>query len=203
MPADSAAQDRRINRTRQYIQDSVIDLILDKGYDKISVKDIAYHANVNRSTFYAHYQDKFELLDTIIDEKLSLLSKALHDVNSRFDISQLRRDEPDPFLNMLFARVAESEKFYQVMLVHLKQEVFVSKLQQVIRDAWYERISGLRMEQGLLVPLDIILDYASFSVMGVIQNWLKNKTIYTSHHMALQLTRLSSLGIYQVIGVEQ
>ncbi|MDF2644397.1 MAG: TetR family transcriptional regulator [Paenibacillus sp.] len=203
MAADSTAQDRRISRTRQMIQDSMIVLILEKSFEKISVKDIADHANVNRSTFYAHYQDKFELLDTVIEEKLQVLSDSLHNVNNQFLTTRLRFDEPDPFLSVLFAHISESLKFYEVMFTHLEQDVFTIKMQKVIREALYERISGLKMEQRLSVPLDIVLDYASFSVMGVAQNWLKNNTVYTPHHMALQLTRLSSLGIYKAIGVEQ
>ncbi|MEV5026665.1 TetR/AcrR family transcriptional regulator [Paenibacillus sp. LPE1-1-1.1] len=203
MAAHSGAQDRRISRTRQMIQESMIVLILEKGFEKISVKDIADHANVNRSTFYAHFQDKFELLDKVIEEKLLVLSDSLHNVNNRFLVTKLRFDEPDPFLSVLFAHIAESLKFYQAMFTHLEKDAFTIKIQKVIREALYERISGLKMEQRLSVPLDIVLDYASFSILGVAQNWLKNDTVFSPHHMALQLTRLSSLGIYKAIGVEQ
>ncbi len=53
--------DRRVQRTRQLLHDALISLILQKGYDRITVQDIVDRANVGRSTFYDHFQDKDDL----------------------------------------------------------------------------------------------------------------------------------------------
>ena len=55
---ESRKVDRRIQRTRQLLDDALIELILEKGYDKITVQNIVDQANVGRSTFYAHFLDK-------------------------------------------------------------------------------------------------------------------------------------------------
>jgi len=57
---ESRKVDRRIQRTRQLLDDALIELILEKGYDKITVQNIVDQANVGRSTFFAHYLDKHE-----------------------------------------------------------------------------------------------------------------------------------------------
>jgi AcrR family transcriptional regulator len=54
--------DRRIQRTQQMLQDALIALILEKGYAAITVQDLLDRANLGRSTFYAHYRDKEDLL---------------------------------------------------------------------------------------------------------------------------------------------
>src|SRR5690242_4167136 len=54
--------DRRIQRTRQLLLDALLSLILEKDFDSITVQDVIDRANVGRSTFYAHFQDKDELL---------------------------------------------------------------------------------------------------------------------------------------------
>jgi AcrR family transcriptional regulator len=54
--------DRRVQKTCQLLQEALITLILEKGYDAVTVQDILDKANVGRSTFYAHYQDKEALL---------------------------------------------------------------------------------------------------------------------------------------------
>ena len=63
--------DRRIIRTRKLLLDALIDLMLEKSYDSITVKDITDQANVGRSTFYAHFESKEQLLfsgdDTFTD----------------------------------------------------------------------------------------------------------------------------------------
>jgi Transcriptional regulator len=63
--------DPRVKRTRELIVNAFISLISKKGFDNITVKDITTAATINRATFYAHFTDKYELLDTLIIEKFS------------------------------------------------------------------------------------------------------------------------------------
>lgn len=58
--------DPRVLRTRQIIRDAFKALLKTKGFDAITIKDIAQKATINRATFYAHYEDKYALLDEII-----------------------------------------------------------------------------------------------------------------------------------------
>jgi AcrR family transcriptional regulator len=60
--AAQPGMDRRALRTRQALHDALIRLILERDYDEISVVDVADAANVGRSTFYAHFTDKDDLL---------------------------------------------------------------------------------------------------------------------------------------------
>jgi AcrR family transcriptional regulator len=61
-PAESAPMDRRAARTRHALHAALMELILKTDYDEISVQDIVDAANVGRSTFYAHYTGKDDLL---------------------------------------------------------------------------------------------------------------------------------------------
>jgi AcrR family transcriptional regulator len=54
--------DRRVLRTRRMLRQALIDLIIERGWDDVSVQDICDHADVGRSTFYTHFADKEELL---------------------------------------------------------------------------------------------------------------------------------------------
>jgi AcrR family transcriptional regulator len=54
--------DRRSRRTRQALHQALIRLIVERGYDEITVADIAEAADTGRSTFYAHFTDKDDLL---------------------------------------------------------------------------------------------------------------------------------------------
>lgn len=53
--------DRRIQKTRQSIMNTFIDLLAEKGFEKITINDIAERANINRGTVYLNYVDKFDL----------------------------------------------------------------------------------------------------------------------------------------------
>lgn len=60
--------DPRVRRTRKLITQAFIDLMTQKGFDAMSVQDIADHAEINRATFYAHYADKFDLHDHMLKQ---------------------------------------------------------------------------------------------------------------------------------------
>ncbi|WP_433931070.1 TetR/AcrR family transcriptional regulator [Sorangium cellulosum] len=54
--------DRRVQKSRKLLSDALVSLILEKGYDEVSIQDIIDRANVGRSTFYSHYENKEQLL---------------------------------------------------------------------------------------------------------------------------------------------
>lgn len=60
-----ARQDRRIGKTRRALKEALADLILEKGYESVTVQDIIDRADVGRSTFYAHFLDRDDLLMAI------------------------------------------------------------------------------------------------------------------------------------------
>ena len=67
-------KDLRVIKTKKILYTTLIDLMKEKKFEEIKVSDICDQALINRSTFYSHYTDKYELLaDYIIDLKKSLL----------------------------------------------------------------------------------------------------------------------------------
>ena len=55
--------DPRVRRTRQLLEQSFLEVVAVKGFQSVSVQDITEKAGVNRATFYAHFTDKYDLLD--------------------------------------------------------------------------------------------------------------------------------------------
>jgi len=68
--------DPRIRRTRELLQQGLIHLLGTQEFEKISVQDIAEAATVNRATFYAHYPDKFALLECVVAGQFKALLTA-------------------------------------------------------------------------------------------------------------------------------
>jgi AcrR family transcriptional regulator len=63
-----AEENRRVRRTRRALTDALVSLVLEKGYEKLTVQDILDRSDVGRSTFYAHYRDKESLLLACFDD---------------------------------------------------------------------------------------------------------------------------------------
>jgi AcrR family transcriptional regulator len=71
-------QDRRIQRTHQLLRQAFIEIMREKGFAAMSIRDITERANVNRGTFYIHFTDKYMLLDEVVrDNFQQLLTRSL------------------------------------------------------------------------------------------------------------------------------
>ena len=66
--------DLRVIRTKTAIRNAFVELIEEKGFDAITVKDITTKANINRGTFYTHYLDKFDLMTRCQEEIMHEMS---------------------------------------------------------------------------------------------------------------------------------
>ena len=55
--------DPRVKRTRNLLEQAFMEVVAEKGFQAVSVQDITEKAGVNRATFYAHFPDKYALLD--------------------------------------------------------------------------------------------------------------------------------------------
>ena len=71
------AQDRRIIKTKKKLKDTLVKLIQEKTIDKITVKELVEQADLNRGTFYFHYKDIYNFLETIETEALNEITFIL------------------------------------------------------------------------------------------------------------------------------
>ncbi|MDQ6422818.1 TetR/AcrR family transcriptional regulator [Paenibacillus sp. LHD-117] len=77
----------RTTLTKQSLINAFVNLVNEKDFDKITIADLTRGANVNRATFYAHFNDKYELLDYIVDESASnIIAKHTAEVEKFEDI---------------------------------------------------------------------------------------------------------------------
>jgi AcrR family transcriptional regulator len=69
--------DRRVRRSRQALRDALVALVLEHGYETVTVEAIIQRADVARATFYAHYSDKAELLASLVEDLATELTARL------------------------------------------------------------------------------------------------------------------------------
>ena len=74
--------DPRTRYTRKVIQDAFLEILKEKPVSKITVKEVCDKAEINRGTFYRHYQDCYDLLDKIEEEGLREFEKMLASVQA-------------------------------------------------------------------------------------------------------------------------
>ena len=75
-------EDLRITKTRKVLFETLVLLMKEKSFEEIKVSDICKKALINRSTFYSHYSDKYELFMELIDALKDNLTESLNNNDS-------------------------------------------------------------------------------------------------------------------------
>ena len=86
-----ARLDRRVSRTRRQLRDALMALILERGYNMVTIEDITDRADLGRTTFYLHYRDKDELLIESLEAiAQDLKAQVEQQVSQQMEDRQLR-----------------------------------------------------------------------------------------------------------------
>lgn len=191
-------EDRRIQRTRQLLQDALVELTLEKGYDKITVKDIIDHANVGRSTFYAHFQDKDDLLlvgvhGTRINQELSDHLADEHEAGVHdFQVVSILA---------IFRHAQQSHRLYKAGLGKQGADlIFKASHEYLCRAVETHLTEHFPDAQQRKVPLPILVDYVANSVLTLLRWWLDHDMPYSPEQMDEFFYHLVIPGVLKATG---
>ncbi len=197
--------DPRIRRTRTYLREALINLVLEKGYQGITIKDLADRACINRSTFYLHYQDKDDLLITGFEEYWDqvLPSCQLFIYNKPI----LSADRLQTVLERDLQHIDQLRDFYRITLseeeIPLLRKGFFNHLLKVIR---YRFSPQLVLSSIPAVPLQLVHNWLASAYFGVILDWLTADQPASPPVLASQLGKLfqhQMEGIFQTTRLPQ
>ncbi|WP_145946341.1 MULTISPECIES: TetR/AcrR family transcriptional regulator [Paenibacillus] len=194
--------DRRIVRTRLVIRDALTELIEEKGFEAVSVKDITTRANINRGTFYLHYRDKFDLLEQseaeVIEGIIAIITKATSE-----DLETYRETGISVSLIVtVFEYIEEHAAFLKAILGPKGDVSFQSQLKAMFRKNLLEKnLSPLIRKENLQVPAEYFLSYVSSAHLGIIQQWLMSGRQETPAEMARILSLLTFRGPFFAAGI--
>jgi len=195
--------DRRVGRTRRMLRDAMMALILEHGYDSVTIEDITNQADVGRTTFYLHYRDKEELLlESINDIIEDLKEQITHIPLSAWSFSDGVSASP---IQMIFQHGAEHVDLYRVMLRGEGVSRSLGQIRTLISNAAIE-LFRVRMEKENLsiqpvVALDFFVNYFAGSIMGILTWWLENNMPYPPNVMAEMFQKMFIPGAIEVLGV--
>lgn len=184
--------DPRVSRTKELLENALLDLMEEKEYNKITVQEIAKRSTLNRATFYLHYYDKEELLQTCLNDALEVLEESVRIPEAEF---KYLSNEPHPVFIRMFELMMKHGRFYKIMLADNKIPYFSSQVIKII-ERFVRSASEYLEKDGIEknVPNEIAVAYISSAYLGVIIWWLKNDMPYTPTYMSTQLTVMSTVG---------
>jgi AcrR family transcriptional regulator len=181
-------------------------LILEKGYDAVTVEDVTNRADLGRTTFYLHYRDKEELL-------LESIDATANDLKAQVDLMRSARagglPQPRP-VHLAFRHAAENATLYRIILMGEGATKTASFLRRFISDSaaeylgvWATRLStgdpSTSISQVEPTRLRLISDYFASSLLGFLTWWLEADMPNTPEEMADFFIQIFFLGARQFI----
>ncbi len=181
--------DRRSKRTQRILHEAFVSLLLEKRYESITVQDIIDRADVGRSTFYAHYQDKEDLMASI----------WMHMSEVLIQMPEQQTEVDNPRLlptKELFAHVQENYPIFKGMVRGRGLELFFEKGQVF----WSQKIAAdlqSRLPEGgqPSVPVSIMAHFVAGTLVLLLRWWLDNKMPYSPEEMDTMMQKLVMPGI--------
>jgi len=194
-------EDLRVRRTRKLLQRALIELTIEKGFADVTVREIAERAMVNRSTFYRHYLDKYELLSEHIGELSELIDSHERDA-SLADHRDQPPDQPPAGLVNLLKYMQVNADFYRVMLGKKGDPAFCAQsFRQYIEKGFRHMLpSPVAQVDPSVPPIDMSVSYVLHAGIGAIVWWLENDQSYTPEQVAVWLYQLSMANISLSLG---
>lgn len=189
--------DRRSLRSQEQLHRALMELMSEKRYDRITVQDIIDRANVGRSTFYAHYQDKEDLLVSNFEHMLQSISTHWS-TNSQ---GPTIRGDHIMSITALFQHTQEYHGLYEALvwgrgieLIHQQAQTFFAK-----------RIGEMLQTMVPIgstpqVPLPMLANHIAATLGSLLRWWLEEGMPYTPEEMDTYFHQLVVPVIEQALG---
>ena len=174
MEKEKIKVDRRVQRTKRLLWDALVELILEKGYDKVTIKDIIDEADVGRSTFYAHFENKEQLLFSDQPHFFEEIREGIESgdgLNFRLIFNHVLE-------NRFVAKALLGVNSGQMIKEHIK-ELISYQLQSSFKRKNKPSSQEERLKQ------DLFIEAAASAIVGMISCWIENNMPLNSNNMVV------------------
>lgn len=169
--------DLRIRRTHKLLSNSLMSLLTEKSFEDIRISDICDRAMVHRTTFYKHFEDKYQLLDCL-----------LRDLIEDFEKESLKTPADDPkqyysnLFRLLLEHMCKNKKMYTIGLLNTSSAM--KQLQKIVLESIEYRLRNDE-KNGIefIVPIDIIAGFFSPALVYSAGEWLEEDMIIPIEEM--------------------
>lgn len=170
--------DRRVRKTKAQLRAGLARLMQKKSIKEITVKELVEEVDINRSTFYLHYNDIYQMLESIERELMEEITEAirLHPLNP------ISKEASFPFIIQLFTILDENRDICSALLGPNGDIAFIGRIEKIIADNIFEQLSAMIPEN----TRDIKYAYAFClnGCVGMVKTWLSREAGDSPQHMA-------------------
>jgi AcrR family transcriptional regulator len=176
-------------RTQQLLRAAMISLIEEKGFEALSVQEIADRANVGRATFYAHFDNKEDLLASGFDGLRASLKECQRKALAGKGPAEERMFA---FGHEVFAHANEYRDVFQAMGGKQSGALVQQLLHKILLDLIRDEVKAMTSRANAdSVPAEALARYRAGALLGLLMWWLTTKTRLTVEDMNRIFRRLA------------
>lgn len=195
-----AKKDLRTQRTRRLILDALRRLLETRDFRDITVQDIIQQAQINRTTFYRHHLDKYDLVESTLRDNLQQWVDALE--HETHDLSRVNLDQPPAAWGKLFSQLTEQRQFYQATIGQGSKISFADYAERLLAGVTQARLQRLYPQsRHPHIPNEVVTVFATHALLGVVRWWLHDAPQYSPQDVATWLFQLLTTGTLTTLGM--
>lgn len=179
-------EDLRIIKTKKAIYDALLHLLKDITFENVKVSDICNIALVNRSTFYSHFTDKYDLLSSYItDMQLDLTNE----LSKKVAVST-PKEYYMQVIKILLDYIDEQKDIYKAILINNKNSIIADMFYDTINKDILTHLAKASFSSHDGIPNEIISKFYSSAVTNVCFEWLSHYDKYSKNEIIEYLEQL-------------
>lgn len=160
--------DLRIRKTHKLLCDSLISLMREKSFEEIKISEICERAMVHRTTFYKHFEDKYDLLKF-------WLNSVVNELQSKITPTDTPREHVKSLCTLILKHIKEDKSVFLVGFRNMHQRIGLIYLQQTLSEH-IAKIMDESIKNGFefIMPPKIICEFISSGLVSIGIWWFEN-----------------------------
>lgn len=183
-------KDRRTRRTKKLLTEAFIELLSEKKLNEITIKELCEKADINRGTFYLHYEDIYDLKNQI---ETDLCDELINQIQPITNANMKELDSYQLFYQ-LFTYTKKNETLFRALLGDNGDISFLTDLRILFKEYYLSPVlkgQPINFTQNM----EYAYDFISSGFTGLVAKWLEEGTPYSVDEMAKLTSKLAFDGI--------
>jgi AcrR family transcriptional regulator len=171
---------RRRQRTRKQLQDAMLALVLERGFDSITIQEITDRADLGRGTFYFHFDSKEDALWSIVEDRIR---RTEREVIERYE--GILPEKPEYFgYKNIFQHIELNKEVYQVIVGSKGSQEVANRAKAYMVEETIRDMENFGIYQDLGQPKEITAQIVVGLIVSLAYWWLETPNEYTAKDLA-------------------
>lgn len=170
--------DRRVRKTRAQLRAGLARLMQKKSIKEITVKELVDEVDINRSTFYLHYSDIYQMLESIENELMDEIAQAIEE----YPLDSVENGNSYPLIERIFTILDDNKDICIALMGSNGDMVFLGRIEKMVAETVLKQLAGKLAADNR--DVEYAYAFCLNGCVGMIKAWLSSDDQESTKHMA-------------------